>query len=196
MHYNPLQFNIDHLDAVFFDFDGVLVDSVSIKLSAYRDIFEKYGKEVVEEITTYHLANGGVDRYRKILYVLQKFSIPESNLENLASNFSQLVMDKVISAPSLPGMIEWVHFLNSSGKKIFIVSGTPQDELNTIVKKRGWESYFTEVRGSPLTKVEICRDILERYRLHNNRCIFVGDANTDFQTARECQIWFVGVPFP
>ena len=32
------------------------------------------------------------------------------------------------------------------------------------------------------------------FNLNSLMCIFIGDATTDFQTARECKLWFLGVP--
>ena len=191
----PFLLATDNLDAVFFDFDGVLVDSVPIKLDAYREIFQPFGEGAVREITEYHLANGGVDRYRKIEYVLQKFSIPHENLQPLARQFANLVKDRVISANAIPGMVELAQFLSERNIKSFIVSGTPEYELVEIVQKRGWKSLFSGVHGSPSTKVEICNTLLESHNLSPSRTLFIGDASTDFHTARECKLWFIGVPF-
>ena len=64
-----------------------------------------------------------------------------------------------------------------------------------IVQRRGWNSLFSGVHGSPSTKVEICNRLLASYNLCSTRTLFIGDASTDFHTARECKLWFVGVPF-
>ena len=189
-----LPFNLNSVEAIFFDFDGVLVDSVSIKLAAYQEIFKPYGNAAVEEITKYHLANGGIDRYRKIEYILKKFSIPISNLDPLADQFSELVKQKVIQCPAIPEMIGLAmdYYLKIP---LFIVSGTPEEELKEIVEKRSWAHYFKEIKGSPASKPEITSYLLKKYNLNNLMCIFIGDANTDFQTARECKLWFLGVPY-
>lgn len=191
----PFQPDLRNLQAVFFDFDGVLVDSVQIKLDAYREIFRPFGREAEEEITAYHLANGGVDRFRKISYVLQKFSLSLDNLERLAHQFSQLVKEKVISAKPIPGLLDLALLLKENNINNFVVSGTPEDELKEIVQKRGWSDIFTSIHGSPETKIEICNTLLQSYNLEPSQTIFIGDATTDFHTARTCKLWFLGVPF-
>ncbi len=182
------------VEALFFDFDGVLVDSVPIKLSAYQEIFKPFGHSAVEEITKYHIENGGIDRYRKIEFILKKFSLSLSLINSLADQFSDLVKQKVILSPAIPEMIDLATEL-SKRIPIFIVSGTPEDELQEIVEKRNWAQYFKEIKGSPSTKPEITSYLLKKYGLNSYKCIFIGDANTDFQTARECKTWFLGVPY-
>lgn len=191
----PFFINYNIVEAVFFDFDGVLVDSVPLKLNAYREIFKPFGELAVNEITDYHLANGGIDRYRKISYVLHKFGFSEDNLNKLADQFANLVKDNVIKAPSLPGMIDLALELKEKKIPIFIVSGTPQVELIEIVTKRNWDNIFNGVMGSPDTKVEISKNLVQKYKLNPASCIFIGDATTDFHTAREMGFWFIGVTF-
>jgi len=189
-----LPFSTTDIEALFFDFDGVLVDSVPIKLAAYQEIFKPFGDAAVEEITKYHIENGGIDRYRKIEFILKKFSLSLSLINSLADQFSDLVKQKVILSPAIPDMIDLAIEL-SEKIPIFIVSGTPEVELQEIVEKRNWAQYFKEIKGSPSTKPEITSHLLKKYCLNSYKCVFIGDANTDFQTARECKTWFIGVPY-
>jgi phosphoglycolate phosphatase-like HAD superfamily hydrolase len=188
----PISFS--GVNSIFFDFDGVLVDSVPLKLAAYREIFFPFGEEVVEEITKYHLENGGIDRYKKIEYILSKYSLPLSLKNQLADQFAHMVKEKVIQAPAIPSMI---YLAKEMFDKIplFIVSGTPEIELKEIVTQRKWDLYFKEIKGSPSSKVEITKMLLDQYSLTSGKSIFIGDATTDFHTAKECKMWFLGVPF-
>ncbi len=188
----PISFS--NLNSIFFDFDGVLVDSVPIKLAAYREIFSPFGEEVVEDITKYHIENGGIDRYKKIEYILSKYSLPLSLKNQLADQFAHLVKEKVVQAPAIPSMI---HLAKEMFNKIplFIVSGTPESELKEIVVRRKWDLYFNEIKGSPSSKVEITKMLLDKYNLPCENSIFIGDATTDFHTAKNCKMWFLGVPF-
>ena len=43
--------------AVFFDFDGVILDSVNVKTHAFSQMFRKYGPEIEESVVRYHLEN-------------------------------------------------------------------------------------------------------------------------------------------
>ncbi|MGB9498885.1 MAG: hypothetical protein ACKVE4_03865 [Dissulfuribacterales bacterium] len=54
--------------AIFFDFDGVIFDSVNVKTDAFANMFEVYGAEVRDAVVKYHLDNGGVSRMEKFKY--------------------------------------------------------------------------------------------------------------------------------
>ena len=53
---------------VFFDFDGVILDSVDVKTKAFGKMFEAYGSDVQKEVVQYHLENCGVSRFEKFRY--------------------------------------------------------------------------------------------------------------------------------
>ena len=55
------------IKAIFFDFDGVILESVSIKGDVFQKLFADY-PEHLAEILNYHLENGGVSRYDKFEY--------------------------------------------------------------------------------------------------------------------------------
>ena len=55
-----------YYEAFFFDFDGVLADSVEVKTRAFARLFESYGPEVVARVVAHHRYHGGMTRIEKI----------------------------------------------------------------------------------------------------------------------------------
>ena len=45
---------------IFFDFDGVLVESVEIKNHAFRTLYAEHGEDVVQKVLVHHTENGGL----------------------------------------------------------------------------------------------------------------------------------------
>jgi phosphoglycolate phosphatase-like HAD superfamily hydrolase len=80
----------------------------------------------------------------------------------------------------------------SSRIPLFIASGTPEIELNTIVTRRGLRPYFTEVRGSPKLKQTLIAEILSTHSLTPTRVLMIGDALIDFQSAQANNVAFLG----
>ena len=132
---------------VAFDFDGVLVESVDVKTKAYARLFEEYGEGVVSRVVDYHLTNGGVSRFVKfrVIYseILNK-PLSEKKFQSLCDEFSNIVVDEVVAAPWVEGAREFLEN-NKNRYLFFIVSGTPQDELRSIVRRREMDHYFCEV---------------------------------------------------
>lgn len=183
------------LQAVFFDFDGVLVDSVPIKTAAYSEIFSDHGEEAQKEIASYHQKHGGVDRFRKIEYVFRSKGIPwDPNLIDLmAARFGEIVKEKVIRAPEINGATEAFLSIRRAGIFCAVVSGTPETELQDIVRERGWSRYFDEVHGSPAIKINILEKIIHNHNFNPGRCLFVGDSATDFEAASKNNIYYFHV---
>ncbi len=87
-----IQKEIQVLKIIFFDFDGVILESAEIKTTAFRRLFEEYGE--VEEIVDYHEKNAGVSRYDKFDYIYDKIlkkELTSEKKDELGKRFSELV---------------------------------------------------------------------------------------------------------
>jgi|APTNR8051073442_1049403.scaffolds.fasta_scaffold07055_6 phosphoglycolate phosphatase-like HAD superfamily hydrolase len=185
---------LDDCDALIFDFDGVLVESTDIKITAFREMYREHGPDVEAAAIAHHVAHGGISRRQKIRHVHRHelgIQLSPDALDALCQRFSLLVEEAVTACDPVPGADA---LLDAHHRRLptFIVSGTPQPELTRIVGRRGLEPYFTEVFGSPPEKPPIIRDILARHRLDNTRVVFIGDAMTDYDAARETGVRFIG----
>ena len=111
-------------EAVFFDFDGVILDSVDVKTKAFAKMFRQYGPEVEKSVVEYHLHNGGVSRFDKFRYYYEeilKKPVDEEIIKNLSKQFSNLVIDGVLAAPFMPGVKESLECLEEKGIPCYIV---------------------------------------------------------------------------
>jgi phosphoglycolate phosphatase-like HAD superfamily hydrolase len=180
-------------EAILFDFDGVLCESVHIKTEAFYELYLPYGETVARQVREHHLANGGMSRYDKFRHYETHFlnRPPTSErIMHLAQKFSQLVLQKVIDAPLVKGT---ENFLERYGDRMrfFIVSATPQEEMETIAKAKGIDRYFTAVFGSPTSKKRWVEHILDTYDLDARKTLFVGDARNDLEAAKHRSVPFV-----
>ena len=179
----------------FFDFDGVLVDSVGIKTAAFRQLFEHFGEDVLAKVLEHHRLNGGISRIDKIQYSHTHFvgtPLSDAELQEWGRRYSQRVVDQVVDAPWIAGAEEFL--VRMQGRcPIFVISGTPEDELKRVIYARHMEGYFTEILGSPIRKPAHIRHLLKAYRLEPESCVFIGDALTDYHAAKETGLHFVGI---
>ena len=63
----------ERYDAVVFDFDGVLVESVDVKTDAFAALYRPYGSDIVEKVVAWHMAHGGVMRFEKFRHFHRVF---------------------------------------------------------------------------------------------------------------------------
>lgn len=182
--------------AVFFDFDGVIADSTTVKVRAFAALFAAYGPAVQEAVIRYHLDNGGMPRHQKIRHCFTAFTghLPtDAELDRAGQTFSQLVLDEVIAAPLIPGALATLCQLQQAAIPAFVVSGTPGEEMRLIVEHKGLGSYFLEVHGSPLAKPALLAGILIRHGYTPGQCLFIGDALADYRAAIATGLRFLGI---
>lgn len=198
-------FHILKFEAILFDFDGVLAESMNVKTEAFAKLFEKFGEEIVNKVVAHHIENGGISRYDKIEYYYSEYlnqQISKKEVDDIANEFSHLVVERVIRSPWIKGARD---FLEKHYKTMdfYVVSGTPQKELELIIEKRKMQKYFKAVYGTPATKPEITRRIIQEKGYNKEEVLFVGDSLSDYRAAKEVNIPFLGVvsennnsPFP
>lgn len=181
-------------DVVAFDFDGVLVESVDVKTQAFADLYRPWGEAIVAQVVSYHLAHGGVSRYEKFRHFHREFLgriIDAEEEADLASRFAHMVEEAVIAAPMVEGAEDFL-VSHASLLPFYIVSGTPQEELQRIVERRGLMPYFRGVYGSPRSKGDILSDIIQRCSVAPEKVLMIGDATTDYDGARIAGARFLG----
>jgi len=179
--------------AIVFDFDGVILESMDIKTQAFRDLFRDY-PDHLDDIVRLHVENGGMSRFEKFRIIYRDFfkkPLDVKQLEELGARFSDLVFQKVLSCPFVPGAERFLEKYSQT-HLLFVASGTPEPELVQIVEKRGLGRFFRGVYGSPRSKAEIVRQILAQQGLHPSEVLFVGDALGDYRSAAETSVAFVG----
>lgn len=182
------------VQAVIFDFDGVLVESVNVKTEAFGALYEPYGRDVVDRVIAHHLEHGGVSRMEKFRHYHSAFlgcELGDDDLNGLCDRFSELVELRVVAAPFVEGARELLDDLHGV-LPMYIASGTPEIELKRIVEQRGMAAYFRGVYGSPRAKSDCIRTVLETGGFHAQDVLMVGDAMTDYHAACDTGVRFIG----
>jgi len=181
------------MKVIILDFDGVVVESVDIKTEAFRELFKKY--ENVDDIIQYHLQNNAISRFIKLRYIYEHFLGKEYNEEiekEAGERFSEIVFRKVVECPFVAGAEKFLKTFSET-HPIYLISATPQEELERIVTKRNIQDYFKKVWGRPPgNKVDFIKRALENENANPGEAIYIGDMREDYRIAKKVGIRFVG----
>jgi phosphoglycolate phosphatase-like HAD superfamily hydrolase len=173
--------NLDDVDAIFFDCDGVILDSNEVKSSAFAEALEDEPPELIEEFIKYHKENGGVSRYTKFSYYFSHIrgmrDFDEKYQEALA-RYEALTRERLLDCSYIPGVLPFLHSLKESGKRLYVVSGGAEAELHEVFMKRGIFHLFDGIYGSPKNKIENMEEIMSSKGRFDNG-VYFGDANSD-----------------
>ena len=177
---------------IFWDFDGVIKDSLEVKTNAFVTLFKPYGLEVVKLVRQHHEANGGMSRYDKIPIYLRFGGVEPTDdlVMDLCDQFSELVFQNVIDSAWVKGAEEYIRG-NTFDQTFILVSATPHEELELIVSELNLITCFHRIFGAPKPKSEAIRQSLSELNELAERCIMVGDGLADLEAAQLMNVPFV-----
>lgn len=180
----------DYLTLIF-DCDGVVLNSNKVKTEAFYKAALPYGEAAAQQLVDYHVARGGISRYKKFEWFLQEVvaSYPGPTLEQLLNCYAAEVRHGLLTCDITEGL--FVLREKTPRANWLIVSGGDQQELREVFAKRGLEKLFDSgIFGSPDSKDVI----LSREQANGNikvPALFLGDSRYDHVAASTAELDFV-----
>ena len=188
---------VKHIRAVVFDCDGVLMNSVSEKISAFREWVRTFYPRHEEEFIRYHLASYGNSRTVQIKHFyheILRVPIDEGSFEKMLGHLGHLIEKRMKDVRLNEGASETISRLAEKGVKIFVVSGAPQEQLEFHMHRLEIALKTDGIFGAPTSKESGLRLIMESYGFTPDDMIFVGDATADALASSYFDIRFVYFP--
>lgn len=177
-----------------FDCDGVVLDSNKVKTEAFYQATLPYGKSAAQAMVDYHVANGGVSRYKKFAHFLEQIAPHHAeqqgpDLEALLQTYAGYVREGLLSCEVAPGLEALRQ--KTPNARWLIVSGGDQTELRDVFASRGIAEWFDGgIFGSPDTKDEILARELASGNIQQP-ALFLGDSKYDYHAASAAGLDFV-----
>jgi phosphoglycolate phosphatase-like HAD superfamily hydrolase len=177
---------------VFWDFDGVIKDSVQVKSDAYERLFVPFGAEVAARVRAHHELNGGISRYDKLPLYLRWAGreASEAEVSRYCELFAAAVHRAVIESPWVPGAREYLQ-LNHARQRFVLLTATPQAEMESILTALNIGVCFREVHGAPTSKAEAIGSVLTRWKCARADCLLIGDSESDYAAAKSAGVQFM-----
>lgn len=182
------------LSLIVFDCDGVILESVDAKTKAFAQVAEPLGAEARDRLVLYHTLHGGVSRREKFAWLYREVfhrEITPEEMEDCCTRFVSCALDNVLNAPLVPGVMDVLERWHGR-VPMYVCSGTPQEELLSVLEQRGLARYFTGICGTPPAKAELLKGIVRKERVDPADAVMVGDATTDSDAAEAAETLFYG----
>ncbi len=188
----PLKILMKQYKVVFWDFDGVIKETIDVKTKAFIELFKSYDIETTTFVKQHHEANGGMSRFDKfpIYLALAGEEVTLERINDLSNKFSNLIFNDVINSNWVDGAEEYLR-INPFNQKFVLVTATPNQEINKILKALNLSHVFMKVYGSPAKKNESIKITMETLNITQDNCVMIGDALVDFEAAKENKIQFI-----
>lgn len=186
---------MNKIKVIFWDFDGVILNSNEVRDSGFEIVLKDFPKNQVELLLNYHRQNGGLSRYVKFRYffeVIRGEKVSNKQIQDYASKFSEIMLNILTNKDLL--INDSLSFIKKNKEKyrMHIVSGSDGKELKLLCKYLGIDHYFETINGSPEIKINLVKKILDKYDYKIENCVLIGDSINDYEAAIINKIKFLG----
>lgn len=187
--------NFTGIKTIFWDFDGVIMDSMPVRDQGFEEVLKDFPKHQVNQLLAYHKDNGGLSRYVKFRYFfeqIRKEEVSDEKVQELADSFSSIMLQKLKNPEYL--ISQTVDFIkeNHQNYRMFIVSGSDQSELREICQSVEIAKYFKGIYGSPTPKNNLVENLIANENINPSRSILIGDSINDYEAAKVNEVQFYG----
>jgi len=184
------------IEAVIFDIDGTIIDSVDMHIEAWKRTFEKFGKEVSYELIRPQIGKGSDDML-PVFFSKEELHRFRHDLEQYRGDlFEREYLPKVKAFSRVRELFERI---KQEGKKISLASTAKEKEINI---------YKEIARISDLIDSEVCSEEVKKSKPHRDICavalhklgnvapdqvIAIGDTEYDAEAAGKINVRAIGL---
>src|SRR4051812_33077579 len=123
--------NITLIQAVIFDIDGTLVDSVDYHARSWQETFRRFGREIPFEEVRHQIGKGG-DQLMPVFFSKEELDDFGKKMEETRGEiYKGQYLPRVRAFPQVRELLQR---LRADGKRIVLASSAKQDELGAYKK--------------------------------------------------------------
>ena len=183
------------IEAVIFDVDGTLVDSVDLHAESWERAFARFGKDIAFRSLRAQIGKGG-DQLMPVFLDAAELKRFGAGVE--AARGEIFKAEYLHRVKGFPACADLFAAIRARGLRIALASSAKRDELTAYKRAAGIEG-LTDVETSSddaersKPHPDIFSAALEKLGLPGSRALVVGDTPYDAEAARKAGIGAVGV---
>lgn len=178
---------IVYMKYVIFDFNGTIVDDVDLCLASLNRLIDKYlnrkhvSKEEYREVFSFPI----IDYYSNV-----GFDFETLDWYKIAREFHDYYLAHIAETKLYDGVIDLLEYTKKKGYKNIILSASRIDMLKNHLELLKVKDYFDEILGIDDIYANSKIHLAKRFIAGKNTkdCIYLGDSQHDFETAKEMNV--------
>ena len=182
------------MNAVIFDLDGTLVDSVAAICDVANVVLDELALPPLDVPEARQYIGNGAEVFMQRALAPRK-AVDEADFQEHLQRFLAIYADAPGSAnPPFPGTDEALRRLAEAGWALGLCTNKPLAPTLKVLDAHGWTDLFTAVTAgdSLQTRKPDPEPLIETARqLDRNSSLFVGDSEVDAETAKAAEMPFI-----
>lgn len=182
---------------VFFDLDGLLLDSEGMYYQTRKETLAKYGYDFTPAENSHYIAHGWPDTRRRLAKKVGSEQLGNKILKEALALYRERVREGKIAVK--PGAIALLQFLQKRGLKNYVTSSSSKELTVLNCQKTGLAPYFTDfISGDEVKNNKPAPDIylhaLKVTGAEKSKTVIFEDATTGIASGLAAGIDVIAVP--
>lgn len=187
------------LQALIFDFDGLIINTEETELRAWQEIFQQHSIELALETYLPCVGRGATTQtFHPYTYLVEQLG-RELDRVSIQAACHQRNLELIAEQPVLPGVREMLDAARQRGLKLAVASSSPRSWVNGHLTRLGLRAYFDHLAcGDEVEHTKPYPDTylkaLEKLEISADQAVAFEDSVNGMLAARSAGIFCVVVP--
>jgi len=187
------------IEAIVFDFDGLIIDTETPEFDTWQEVFESYGVKLERQV--WERAIGRYSRDFDIYAHLGELSGKRIEREVVRPKMRRRYLELIERNPILPGVEDYLRSAKKKGLKLAVASSSTPDWAKGHLESRGLLHYFEFVLSAgdvvnAKPDPELYVMAVERLGVNPERALAIEDSVVGLTAAKAAGLWCAVVPNP
>jgi len=187
--------------AIIFDLDGTLIDSIPDVMNALNSVLADHGRRPVTREEAVTMVGGGAEPLLERGFAATGDAPPTEDIPSLVEVFAEYYRaDPATETTIFDGAVTALESLAGRGLKLGICTNKPHLSALQVLEELGLDGHFGACFGKasvPYHKPDRRHydEVTRALGVTTENSLYVGDSETDVQTARNAGVPVILVPF-
>ncbi len=187
------------LDALIFDFDGLIVDTETPEILIWREVFREYGQTYPDQMWIDAIGRGAEQTKETPLHLLDQLTEGKLDLAEVDKNRQRRLYNMIAAEPARRGVVTLLKEAKSAGVRMAIASSSQHWWVDSHLTRLGLNQYFEHVvcaddapRSKPFPDLYL--RAVSRLRVGTAEVIAFEDSPTGIAAAKAAGLFVIAVP--